>query len=94
MKIKSFLLKAINGSCTKDEHDFLHESYHGDIEVDYLEAAKEVWKTIFRDSKPTRFSIGNFFISKKDECYNQYGQFTYADFISTKPSKHSRAVKS
>ena len=29
--------------------------YHSDIEVDYLEAEKEVWKTIFRDAKPTRF---------------------------------------
>ena len=43
MKMESFLLKAIGGSCTKDEHDFLHENYNGDIEVDYL----EVWKTIF-----------------------------------------------
>ena len=36
----SFLLKAIDGSCTNDEHDFLHKNYHGDIEVDYLEAGK------------------------------------------------------
>ena len=53
--MESFLLKAIDGSCTKDEHDFLHENYHGDLKVDYLEAEKEAWKTIFRDSKPTCF---------------------------------------
>ena len=55
IKMESFLLKAINGSCTKDEHDFLHENYHGDIEVDYLEGENEVWKPIFCDSKPTCF---------------------------------------
>ena len=55
MKMESFLLKAIDGSCTKNEHDFLNENYHGDIEVDYLEAEKEVWKTTFRDSKSTCF---------------------------------------
>ena len=53
--MESFLLKAIDGSCTKEEHDFLHENYHGDIEIDYLEAEKEVWKTIFGGSKPTCF---------------------------------------
>jgi len=47
MKMESFLLKAIDG--------FLHEKYRGDIEVDYLETEKEVWKTIFRDSNPTCF---------------------------------------
>ena len=49
MTMEWFLLKAIDGSCTKDKHDFLHENYHGDIEIDYLEAEKEVWKIIFRD---------------------------------------------
>lgn len=39
--------------CTKNEHGFLHKNHHDDIEVDYLEAEKEVWKTIFCDSKPT-----------------------------------------
>ena len=53
--MESFLLKAINGRCTKNEHDFLHENYHGDIEVDYLEAEKDIWKTVFRDSKLTCF---------------------------------------
>ena len=38
MRMESFLLKAIDGSCTKEEHDLLLENYHGDIEVDYLEA--------------------------------------------------------
>ena len=37
--------------CTKNEHGFLHKNHHDDIEVDYLEAEKEVWKTIFCDSK-------------------------------------------
>ena len=55
--------------CTKNEQGFLHKNHHDDIEVDYLEAEKEVWKTIFCDSKPT--------------CWE----------ISTKPSKHSWAVK-
>ena len=53
--MESFLLKAIDGSCTKEEHDFLHENYHGDIEIDYFEAEKEVWKTTFGGSKPTCF---------------------------------------
>ena len=53
--MESFLLKASDGKCTKKEHDFLHENYHGDIKIDYLEAEKEVWKTIFRGSKPTYF---------------------------------------
>ena len=52
MKMESFLLKAIHGCCAKDEQDFLHENCHADFEVDCLEAEKEVWKTIFRDSKP------------------------------------------
>ena len=69
MSMESFLLKAIDGSYTKDEHDFLHENYHGDIEVDYLEAKKKfAWQ---------------FFV-----IYNQL-----VLEISTKPSKHSWAVK-
>ena len=36
-------------------HDFLHKNYHDDIEVDYLEAKKDVWNAIFRGSKPTCF---------------------------------------
>lgn len=55
MKMESFLLKAINGSCTKEEHEFLHENYYADIDVDFLEAEKEVWKTIFCDSNPNCF---------------------------------------
>ena len=51
MKMESFLLKTVDRSCTKDEYDFLHENYHGDIEVDHLESEKEVLKTFFRDSK-------------------------------------------
>ena len=47
MKMESFLLKAINGSYTRDKHDFLHENYHDDIEFDHLEAEKEDWKAIF-----------------------------------------------
>ena len=53
MKMEYFLLKAIDSSCSKNEHDFLHENYRGDIEVDHLEAEKEVWKTIFCVSKTT-----------------------------------------
>ena len=48
-------MKAIDASCTKEEDGFLHEKYCGDIEVEYLETEKEVWKTIFRDSNPTCF---------------------------------------
>ena len=161
IKMESFLPKAIDRSCTKEEHFFLHENYHGDIEVDYLGPKQEVWKTIFRDSKPTCFrdihktitallsskklmiatftklcepilvnsatsctaersfstaqrlktwlrftmtnqrfnslvvlntyktftdkldlcKIGNDFISKNDERYNQFGRFTEANFI-------------
>ena len=55
LKMESFLLKAIDGSCAKDEKDFSLENYHGDMQFDYLEAEKEVWKTIFRESKPTCF---------------------------------------
>ena len=38
MRMESFLLKAINGSYTRDKHDFSHENYHDDIEFDHLEA--------------------------------------------------------
>ena len=55
IKMESFFLKAIVGSCTEEEHDFLHENYHRDIEVNYFEVEKEVWETNFRDSKPTCF---------------------------------------
>ena len=56
MKLESFLLKVIAGSCVEKEVEFLNEEYGDDeIDTDLLEPEGAVWKTIFSESTPTCF---------------------------------------
>ena len=56
LKLESFLLKGITGSCVEKEKEFLDEKYgDGDVDVELLESEGEVWKTIFSDLKPVCF---------------------------------------
>ena len=56
LKLGSFLLKVITGSCVEKEKEFLNEKYgDGDVDVELLESEGEVWKTIFSDLKPACF---------------------------------------
>ena len=54
LKLESFLLKVITGSCVEKEKEFLNEKY-GDGDVELLESEGEVWKIIFSDLKPVCF---------------------------------------
>ena len=56
LKLESFLLKVITGSCVEKEKEFLNEKHgDGDVDVELLESEGEVWKTILSDLKPVCF---------------------------------------
>ena len=56
LKLESFLLKVITGSCVEKEKEFLNEKYgDGDVDVELLESDGEVRRTIFSDLKPVCF---------------------------------------